>query len=210
MHRPITRLITAGSLCGVLGGCASAGTPAPDDHQPTDRIVGIGGSAANTRGAPGGASIGNDNGLVIHATDYYTGINARIDGPASAVMDTLSGIFHDLGIPIATRMSTTGQIGNRDYKVPGHSLKNIQLARIVECGQAPMAGRRADVDEIRLNVISTVKPAGDSGSVVNTYVAAFARPLTSSSDPTQCSSTGLLEGLINDRVTRVFRGSATN
>ena len=210
MHRPIARLAIAGSLCGVLAGCASTGTPAPDDHQPTDRIVAIGGSAANSKGAPGGGSIGNDIGLVVHATDYYTGVNARIHGPTPSIMDTLSGVFHDLGIPIGTRMSTTGQIGNRDYKVPGHSLKNIQLSQVVDCGQAPMAGRRADVDEIRLNVISTIKPAGDSASVVNTYVGAFARPLTSSSDATQCASTGMLEGMINEHLVKVFGGAATN
>jgi hypothetical protein len=210
MHHPITRLITAGSLCGVLGGCASTGTPSPDDNQPTDRIVATGGSAANSKGAPGGGSIGSDIGLVVHATDYYTGINARINGPTSTIMDTLSGVYHDLGIPIGTRMSTTGQIGNRDYKVPGHSLKKIQLSQVVDCGQGPMAGRRADVDEIRLNVMSTIKPAGDSGSVVNTYVAAFARPVSSSSDATQCASTGLLEGIINGRLVKVFGGSATH
>jgi hypothetical protein len=210
MHCRITCLITAGSICGMLGGCASTGTPSPDDHQPTDRIVLTGGSAANSKGAPGGGGIGNDIGLVVHATDSYTGINTRINGPTSSIMDTLSGVYQDLGIPIGTRMSTTGQIGNRDYRVPGHSLKNIQLSRFVDCGQAPMAGRRADVDEIRLNVISTITPGGDSGSVVNTYVAAFARPLTSSSDPTQCASTGVLEGLINGRLVKVFGGGAAH
>lgn len=210
MHRPIARLAVAGSLCGVLAGCASTGTPSPDDNQPTDRIVAIGGSAANSKGAPGGGSIGSDIGLVVHATDYYSGVNTRINGPTSSIMDTLSGVYHDLGIPIGTRMSTTGQIGNRDYKVPGHSLKNIQLSRLVDCGEGPMVGRRADVDEIRLNVISTIRTARDSGSVVNTYVGAFARPLTSSSDPTQCASTGVLEGIINGRLVKVFGGTTTN
>jgi hypothetical protein len=207
--RPFTRLAVAGSLCGVLAGCASKGTPPPDE-QPPDRIVMTGGSAANSKGAPGGGTIGNDNGLVVHATDYYTGINARIHAPASSIMDTLSGVYQDLGIPITTRMSTTGQIGNRSYKVPGHRLKNIQLSRILDCGQGTIAGSPVDVDQITLNVISTIKPATDSGSVVNTYVTAFARSLTSSTDPAQCASSGTLERMINDRLVKAFGGSAAD
>jgi hypothetical protein len=209
MQHPFSCLAVAGSFCVVLAGCASPGTPAPDE-QPPDRIVMTGGSAADTKAAPGGGSIGNDNGLVVHATDYYTGISARINGSASSIMDTLSGIYQDLGIPIGTRMSTTGQIGNRNYKVPGHRLKNIQLARILDCGQGSIAGNTVDVDEISLNVISTIKHATDTGSVVNTYVTGVARPFTSSSGPTQCASSGVLERMINERLVKAFGGSATN
>jgi hypothetical protein len=206
MHRPIARLAVAGSLCGVLAGCASTGTPAPDEPPPSDRIVGTvyGGVDNNKNGNPAEGS------HVIHATDYYTGISARINGSASTIMDTLSGVYQDLGIPIGTRMSTTGQIGNRNYNVPGHRLKNIQLSRILDCGQGSLAGNPVDVDEIRLNVISTIKPVTDTGSVVNTYVTAIARPFSSSNDPTQCASNGVLERMINARLVKAFGGSATN
>ena len=147
--------------------------------------------------------------MTIHATDSYTGIRVRINGPASSILDTLSGVYPDLGIPIGTRMSTTWQIGNRNYKVPGHHLKNIQLSQILNCGQGTLAGNPIDVDEIRLNVLSTITPAKDTGSVVSPYVTAIARPLSSSSDPTQCSSTGGLEQMINDRLVRAFGVAAT-
>jgi hypothetical protein len=190
----------------VLAGCASTGAPPPDDP---DRIVlAIPGSSVN-----GGTSAGvnrTDASVVIHATDYYTGISARINGPASSILDTLSGVYQDLGIPITTRMSTTGQIGNRNYKVPGHRLKDIQISRIVDCGQGSIGGSRADADEIRLNVISTIKPESDSGSVVNTYVSAIARPFASSSDPARCASSGTLERMINDRLVKAFGGPATD
>jgi hypothetical protein len=208
MHHSIVRLAVAGSLCGVFAGCASTGTPTPDDPPQGDRIVLTqGGTVAS---APGQGYMASHTPQVYHATDYYTGIRVRINASASSILDTLSGVYHDLGIPITTRMSTTGQIGNRGYKVPGHSLKNILLSRIVECGQGSIGGRRADVDEIRLNVISTIKPATDSGSVVNTYVAAFARAFASSNDPTQCASAGVLEQMINDRLIKAFGGSAIN
>ncbi len=208
MHRPIARLVVAGSLCGVCAGCASTGTPAPDDPPQGDRIILTqGGTVAS---GPGQSMMTSHTPMVVHATDYYTGISARINASASSIMDTLSGVYPDLGIPVGTRMSTTGQIGNRNYKVPGHSLKNVQLSRILECGQGSIGGRRADVDEIRLNVISTIKPAPDSGSVVNTYVAAFARSFTSSTDPTQCASAGVLERMINERLVKAFGGSVTN
>jgi hypothetical protein len=208
MPRPIVCFTVAGSLCGVLAGCASTGTPAPDP-QPSDRIV---------MTMPGSSVIGNasqgvnrsDAAMAIHATDSYIGISARINGPAPSIMDTLSGVYRDLGIPIATRMSTTGQIGNRSYKVPGHRLKNIQLSQVIDCGQGTMAGRPADVDQITLNVISTIKPATDSGSVVNTYVSGLAQPYTANSDPVHCASNGVLERMINDRLVRAFGGAAAD
>lgn len=207
MHRVVTSFIVAGTFCGVFGGCASTGTPAPDEHQPTDRIVAMGGTAADTRGAPGGGGIGSSEGLVVHATDYYTGLNARIHAPLESVMDTLSGIFHDLGVPITTRTTVTGEIGNRSYRVPGHQLNSVQLSQILDCGMTPMAGRRTDVDAITIDVIATIKATPDGGSTVNTYVTGSARPYASSTDPVHCSSSGWLERRINDRLVRLFGGS---
>jgi hypothetical protein len=210
MHRLILRLITAGSLCGVLGGCASTGTPSPDDHQPTDRIAAIGPSGSASKGSPGGGSVGNDMDLVLHATDSYTGINARINASPSSIMETLVNVYPDLGIPVGTLMASTGQIGNRTYRVPGHRLKTIQLSQVLDCGAGSLTGRPADVDEITINVISTIKHATDSGSVVNTYLSATARGYTSSNDPVHCASTGVLERMINDRLIKALGGSSAH
>jgi hypothetical protein len=207
MQCPIVRFTVAASLCGVLAGCASTGAPAPDE-QPDRIVLTMPGSSVN--GGASGDVNRMDASMVIHATDSYTGISARINGPTSSIMDTLSGVYQDLGIPIGTRVSAAGQIGNRSYKVPGHRLKNIQLSRILDCGQGTIAGSPVDVDQISLNVISTIKPATDSGSVVNTYVSGIARPYTSSGDPLHCASNGVLERMINDRLARAFGGSAAN
>jgi hypothetical protein len=208
MYRLITGLITAGSLCGALGGCASTGTPSPDDNQPTDRIAAIGPSGSGSKGAPGGGSVGNDMDLVIHANDSYAGINARINASPSSVLETLVNVYPDLGIPVGTLMTSTRQIGNRNYRIPGHSLKNIRLSQIVDCGEGSLVGRAADVDQITLDVISTIKPATDSGSVVNTYLNATARGYTSSNDPVHCASSGVLERMINDRLIKALGGSS--
>jgi hypothetical protein len=50
----------------------------------------------------------------------------------------------------------------------------------------------------------------DSGSVVNTFVRGFARAFTSSNDPVQCTSNGVLERMVNDRLVRAFGGSAAS
>src|ERR1700722_2886968 len=47
-------LMIAGSLSAVLAACASSGTPSPDEHSPTDRIV-----------------VTDPNGRVIRTTDSY-------------------------------------------------------------------------------------------------------------------------------------------
>lgn len=186
----ITRLIIAGSLTGVLGACASTGTPSPDDHAPTDRVV-----------------ITDQNGHSIHTTDYYSGTEAHIRASQASVMATLSQIYPDVGVPVGTLVSTAGEIGNQNYRVPGHRLKNLQLSQVLDCGQESVSGSRADVDEITLNVLSTVKPAGDSGSVVSTFVTATARPFGTSSDPVTCATSGALERLINDRLVKALGGT---
>jgi hypothetical protein len=195
MHRllsSVSRVVTAGFF-GVLTACASTSTPTPDEHNPTERIVGT-----------------DQSGRMIHTTDYYSGTEARINAPPSSVMAVLSQVYPDLGIPIATMVTTTGQVGNTNYRVPGHRLKTMPLSRILDCGQESVSGTRADVDEITLNVMSTIKPVGDSGSVVSTYVSALARPFGTSSDPVTCASSGALENIINDRVVKALGGSAAN
>jgi hypothetical protein len=186
-------LVIAGSLSGVLVACASSGTPSPDEHAPTQRIVATG-----------------EDGRVIQTTDYYSGTQALIHAPPSSVMALLSQIYPDLGIPIGTMVTDNGQIGNTSYRVPGHRLKTMQLSRILDCGQESVAGSRADVDEITLDALSTIKPVGDTGSVINTYVSAIARPFGTSSDPVTCASSGALERIINERVVKALGGSAPN
>ena len=186
-------LVIAGSLSGVLVACASSGTPSPDEHAPTQRIVATGG-----------------NGQVIQTTDYYSGTQALVHAPPSSVMALLSQVYPDLGIPIGTLVTDNGQIGNRSYRVPGHRLKTMQLSRILDCGQESVAVSRADVDDITLDVLSTIKPVGDTGSVINTYVSATARPFGTSTDPVTCASSGALERTINERVVKALGGSAPN
>jgi hypothetical protein len=183
------RLVIAGSLAGALAACASSGTPSPDDHSPTDRVV------------------ATDRNGTLRTTDTYSGTEAQIHAPPSSVMATLSEVYPDLGIPIGTMLSATGQIGNTNYRVPGHRLKTVQLSRVLECGQESVTGARADVDEITLNVLSTIKPLGDSGSVVSTFLTATARPLGTSSDPVHCTTNGTLERMINERVVKALGGT---
>jgi hypothetical protein len=210
--RPAARLIIAGSLtgalagmlAGMLAGCASTGPPPPDDNHPTDHIVAtLGANDANT-GHPSNPAVR------IHTEDYYTGINTRINAAPSTVLDTLRGVYADFGIPLTTLMISTGQIGNRSYRVPGHRLKTVQLSQILDCGQGSLAGRPVDVDAITINVITTIKPGADSGSVVNTYLSATASPYTGNADPMQCASTRGLEQMINGRLVKAFGGSGIN
>ncbi|MFI5250254.1 MAG: hypothetical protein ACHQTF_09790 [Gemmatimonadales bacterium] len=196
MHRlltSVTRVVIAASLPAVLAACASSGAPSPDDHPPTDRIVAT-----------------DPNGRVIHTTDYYNGTEATFHAPPSSVMATLSQVYPDLGIPVGTMVSTTGQVGNTNYRVPGHRLKAVQLSRILECGTESMSGSLADIDEVTISVLSTIKPVGDSGSVVSTFLTGTARPLGTSSDAVQCATNGVLERMINDRVVKALGGSAVH
>lgn len=189
----VPRLVIAGSLSGVFAACASTGTPSPDDHSQSERVV-----------------ITDPNGHMMHTTDNYSAMEVSIHAPPPSVMATLSEVYPELGIPVGTMMSTTGQIGNTHYRVPGHQLKNMRLSKVLECGNDPVSGSRADVDEVTINVLSTIRPVGDSASVVTTFLTGTARARGTSSDPLQCSTNGALERMINDRVAKVLGGSTVN
>lgn len=187
MRRPssaATLLATVG--CLITAGCASSGSPPPDSSMITDRVVAV------------------DNGHVYHTTDYNPGDEVRVHASPATVMAALSQVYVDLGVPIGTAISASGQIGNQNYRVPGHRLKSTPLSQIVECGQESVTGSRADLDEITIDVISTIRADGDSASTVSTQLSATARPFGTSSDPVKCGTNGRFEQMINVRLQKAL------
>lgn len=186
MRRPssiVTLLAALGSLSTALADCASSGNQPPDLPSTTQRIVST--SQERSRGG------------VIQTTDINARTEIRVHASSGSVMAALSQVYPDLGIPIGTAIAASGQIGNQNYRVPGHRLKSTQLSQILECGQESVTGSRADLDEITIDVLSTIKSEGDTASVVSTFLTASARPLGSSSDAVTCQTNGRLEQMIS-------------
>ena len=193
MRRPsftVALLAAVGSFTSAVIGCASGGSQPPDPSSTTDRVVAT-----------------NANGRVFWTIDANGGAEVSVNGSPASVMAELSQIYPDLGIPIGTALTISGQIGNQNYRVPGHRLKSIQLSQILECGQESVPGSRADLDEITLDVISTIRPHGDSTSTVTTQFSATARPMGTSSDPVHCATNGRLEEMINNRLQKALNTS---
>jgi hypothetical protein len=189
MRHPSSIVMRLAVISGLTSaaGCASGGSHPPEQPQTTDRIVAT-----------------DDRGHVVRTTDVNSGTDVRIHASAANAMAALSQIYPDLGIPIGTAISAAGQIGNQNYRVPGHRLKTLQLSRIIECGQESVTGSRADVDEVTISVMSTIKSDGDSASVVTTFVSASARPLGTSGNAVTCATNGTLEEIIGTRLQKAL------
>jgi tRNA U34 5-carboxymethylaminomethyl modifying enzyme MnmG/GidA len=144
---------------------------------------------------------------MIQTTDINARTEIRVHASPGSVMAALSQVYPDLGIPIGTAISASGQIGNKNYRVPGHRLKSTQLSQILECGQGSVTGSRADLDEVTIDVLSTIKSDGDTASVVSTFLTASARPLGSSSDAVICATNSRLEQMISAHLQQSLAGS---
>jgi hypothetical protein len=190
MRRPSSTaalLAAVGCLTSAATGCASGGNQPPDPSVTSDRIV--------TTDA---------NGRVYRTTDSNSGTEVTIHSSSSSVMAALAQIYPDLGIPVGTAITASGQIGNQHYRVPGHRLKGTQLSQIIECGQESVTGSRADIDEVTISVISTIRSQGDSVSSVTTLLTATARPFGTSSDPVHCATNGRFEEMLNGRLQKAL------
>jgi hypothetical protein len=179
-----------GSLAGVFAACASGGNQPPGQPPTTHRVIAT-----------------DSHGQEVQTNDNNNRTEVRVHASAASVMAALSQVYPDIGIPIGTAIAASGEIGNQNYRVPGHRLKTTPLSRVLECGQESVAGSRVDVDEVTINVVSTITPVGDSVSVVSTFMTATARPIGSSSDAVSCSTNGALEKMINTQLQKSLGAS---
>ncbi len=124
-----------------------------------------------------------------------------VAAPAAKAFAVLPVVYEALGIPVNVAMSDAGTFGAREMRMP-RRLGKAALSQYVNCGYNATGSPNADVYAVTMTVLSRVSAAagGADGSTVVTQILASARPITTSGAPVQCSSTGKLEGAINDRV----------
>jgi hypothetical protein len=141
---------------------------------------------------------------VIETTDFNGADEVRVKGSQFDAMTALTQIYGELGIPIATMVPDAGQIGNQRLRIPNHRLHNHLLSTYLNCGQESMAGLRADMDEVTISILSTVRVGRDSVTTVGTMVQGSSRPTGTSSSGVTCESTGALEKAIATRLGTVL------
>lgn len=169
-----------GMLIGALAviACASSGTQSPSTI--TDRVV-----------------MTDQHGQVYHSTDVSTAQDITVrTAPANAIA-VLTQTYTNLGIPIGTLNSQSGEVGNKHYRITSHSVGGKRVSYYLDCGADPRNGiARADAYDVTMSVVSVVTAVGDSTSLVTTDVEGDARAIGVSGDPIHCSTTGQLEHAI--------------
>ncbi len=157
--------------------CASSNTsPEPDTHITTRQLS-----------SPGSRPIETTD---LSSTDYVP-----VKGSPVEAMTALTQIYAQMQIPIATMVQDAGQIGNQNLRLATHRLHGHMVSLYLNCGQESMVGSRADLDEVTISVLTSVKTR-DSLTVVGTTVQGWARPSGTSSNAVDCESTGELEKAI--------------
>lgn len=182
-YRPLTgSLVAAVAVTIALTACASSGTPTS-------------GTSITTR------QLSSPGSRVIETTDVTSADEVRVKGSRLDAMTALTQAYAELQIPIGTMVPDAGQIGNMRLRLPTHRLHGHLLSFYLNCGQESMVGSRADLDDVTISVLSSVKMGQDSVTVVGTLVQGWARPSGTSSNQVDCQSTGELEKSLASRLT---------
>jgi hypothetical protein len=175
------RLTVLLSLAAVAG-CSSPpvveSAPAPE----TVRVVG--------GAAPGAIVLGMS---ASSASSHATMLNA----PVADVWRALLGAYESLSIPLSMVDSPRRLVGNSGFNAR-RRLGSLPLVRLLDCG-ATQGGPSAETYDIRLSVITQLKPEG-AGTALSTSVEAMGKPVAFSGEYIRCSSTGVLESRLADAV----------
>jgi hypothetical protein len=170
-----------------LSGCTSAQTPIerPATTE-TVRIVGSGAGDIAVRMAA--------------ATEAHS---TTISAPVSDVWPVMSAVYDSFGIPIGKLDQQGHVIGNEGFNLR-RRLGSVPLARLIDCGNT-QGGPSAENYDIRLSVLTLVRPGEAGSTTIATAIDAMGRPMAFSGEYVRCSSTGVLESRIADAVKAQLR-----
>jgi hypothetical protein len=169
-----------------LAGCASSNSQPASTI--TDRIV-----------------FTDQQGHVYHTTDMSTAQNFDVAAPPATTLAVLNQTYNDLHIPVATLSTTSSEVGNKQFRVIGHSLAGHRLSLLLDCGVDPSVGvQRADAYDVTMAVLSTLAPSGTNGTTVTTDVEGTAKAIGVSGEPLHCTTTGRLEEEIRARLLKAI------
>lgn len=174
-HLPLISL--AAAACASSGATGSA--PAP-----STQTVEVVGAASSVRLSMPGRDASTAHTLPFSVDQVWRALPAALDS---------------LGIPVETLDPAKRTMGNSSFAAR-RRLKAVPLSRYVDCGATPM-GPNADEYDVRLTVLTAVRPAEGGGATVTTTVQAAARPANYSQAFSDCSSRGVLETRLVELLT---------
>lgn len=124
----------------------------------------------------------------------------RIAAPPELVWRQLPAVYAAIGFGPETLAVVDG--GARRIAVRNHRTRRVageRMSRLVRCGQG-LGAPKADNGQTRITLESWLEAAKDGGTTVHTRLVASARDIGTSTAPVACSSTGVLERIIGERL----------
>lgn len=163
-----------------LAACAPAGSGAGTPSGPS-RVM--------SSGAGVDIKIGEDGGVA-----------RTVKATPDQVWAALPGVYEAVGITGGAADPAARVFGNRRVTAR-RSLGDRPLSRYLNCGRTSSGHPAADVYRVQLSVTTSVRPAADGGSQVQTEVTGSGQDIAgTSTDPVRCASTGALE----ERIARLL------
>ncbi len=185
-RRPLALLALLAPIWG--WGCASSGSSSEEDAMPTPAqtrsVVRIDGYRP--------VEIFNEPGIGMRTIDAEVGMAWRV----------LGGVYEQLGIPVAQSDPNGRQLGNPGYlarRVDGERMNSV-----VDCG-SDFSGPLANQYDITLTVITKLTAKGPENTQVVTVMDAYGRPRAVSGNSIHCTSRGVLEMKIAQKVAEALQ-----
>ncbi len=112
--------------------------------------------------------------------------------------EVLPDVYESIGLPANTADFRSRIVGVLNQRMP-RRVAGKSLVEFVDCGMKP-EGPNALVDEVTLSVVTRLQPDGQDATLVETTVQGSAKPRSVSGNPVRCTSKGVLERVIADRI----------
>ena len=176
------------STTALLAACASSGSvPATS-----------GGTVRNTTVV----SVSGMNGSPTQTYESFADVGGtahRVGAAPDRVWEVLPAVYQSLGIQVGTNLPDSKTIGNLKLEL-NRTLGGQPLSNFLNCGEGPTGTPLADAYRINMSVLTTLAPAENGGTRVETRIGALATNRAVSGASTNCATTGRLEGLIAERI----------
>ncbi|MEO6447403.1 MAG: hypothetical protein ABIZ91_15890 [Gemmatimonadaceae bacterium] len=126
-----------------------------------------------------------------------------IDASSGATFSAVETVLKDLKVPIDSRDSVRGLIGN--MQLPKlRSFAGSPISRFLNCGSG-ITGANADNWRVYITAIAFIDKKDAATSTLRVAMVGGAQDIQGSSkDPVACGSTGGFESLLVDRVKKVL------
>ena len=188
------RLLTLSVWAVLAAGCASGGSTSTPLVDPSEKPIVL---------VASGMPTGDGAGAFTHSTITGERPSAHtqvIADSVPAVWKTAIRVYDKLDIPVTLIDPHNGQLGNTKFWKT-RTIGPRRMGDLIDCGLGA-TGRNADYYRILLSLTTTFKPQG-SGTMIQTLLVAQGQdPDGVSTGAVQCTSTGVLESMINQSISR--------